>query len=93
MSQNILVLIRSDIKALDEKVTDLQQQVDDVKTSLPDNLSEKLDAQAQALDTITSTVNDIHDTLNPEIPDLPLVPGLLASNFKKSSSSTSANKK
>nr|WUR10829.1 p10 [Calliteara abietis nucleopolyhedrovirus] len=75
MSQNILLLIRSDIKALDDKITSVQQQLDDVKANLPDTteLNEKLDSQAQALDTISTTVNDIHNTLNPEIPDVPIL--------------------
>ncbi|QYC92780.1 P10 [Trabala vishnou gigantina nucleopolyhedrovirus] len=74
MSQNILLLIRADIKALDDKVTALQQSVDDVKANLPDvtEINEKLDAQTQALDAISTTVSEINNTLNPDIPDLPL---------------------
>ncbi|ABI35703.1 p10 [Ectropis obliqua nucleopolyhedrovirus] len=76
MSQNILLVIRADIKALDDKVTALQQQVEDVRTNLPDTteLNTKLDAQAQSLDTISTTVNDIHNTLNPDLPEIPILP-------------------
>ncbi|AUV65405.1 P10 [Alphabaculovirus myunipunctae] len=75
MSQNILLLIRSDIKALDDKVSALQTQVDDVRTNLPDTteLNNKLDAQATSLETIISQVNNINDVLNPEIPDVPVL--------------------
>ncbi|ABY65747.1 p10 [Orgyia leucostigma nucleopolyhedrovirus] len=83
MSQNILLLIRADIKALDDKVTALQQTVEDVRTNLPDvtELNEKLDAQTQSLDTISTTVQEIHDTLNPTLPEIPEidVPGLTKS--------------
>lgn len=76
MSQNILLLIRADIKAVDEKVDALQQAVNDVSANLPDTseLSAKLDAQATTLDTIVNQVNNINDVLNPEIPDLPEIP-------------------
>ncbi|QNV47847.1 fibrous body protein [Alphabaculovirus altersperidaniae] len=76
MSQNILLLIRSDIKAVDEKVDVLQQSIDDVKSNLPDTseLSAKLDAQATTLDTIVSQVNNINDILNPDLPEVPEVP-------------------
>jgi hypothetical protein len=73
MSQNILLLIRADIKAVDEKVDALQQSVNDVSANLPDTseLSAKLDAQANTLDTIVSQVNNINDVLNPDIPEVP----------------------
>ncbi|ACI47502.1 P10 [Spodoptera litura nucleopolyhedrovirus II] len=76
MSQNILLLIRADIKAVDEKVDALQQSVNDVSANLPDTseLSAKLDAQANTLDTIVSQVNNINDVLNPDIPELPEIP-------------------
>ncbi|AAM95144.1 p10 [Helicoverpa armigera multiple nucleopolyhedrovirus] len=72
--QNILLLIRADIKALDDKVTSLQGQVDDVRTNLPDvtEINSKLDGQATTLDSISNSVNIINDILNPEIPDVPL---------------------
>nr|AEU04750.1 P10 [Spodoptera litura MNPV X17] len=75
MSQNILLLIRSDIKAVDAKVDALQQSVDDVKANIPDtsDLSAKLDAQATTLDTIVSQVNNINDVWNPDI-EVPEVP-------------------
>ncbi|AXU41726.1 P10 [Spodoptera eridania nucleopolyhedrovirus] len=78
MSQNILLLIRADIKAVDEKVDALQQSVNDVSANLPDTseLSAKLDAQATSLETIISQVNNINDVLNPELPEIPDVPGL-----------------
>jgi Nucleopolyhedrovirus P10 protein len=76
MSQNILLLIRADIKALDDKVTALQAQVDDVRANIPDttDLNAKLDAQATQLDSISNSVNIINDILNPDIPEL--VPGV-----------------
>ncbi|QWO71549.1 p10 [Orgyia pseudotsugata single capsid nuclopolyhedrovirus] len=81
MSQNILLLIRADIKAVDDKVTALQQAVEDVRTNLPDTteLNEKLDAQTQSLNTITSTVNNINDILNPDIPEVNVPGGLTKS--------------
>lgn len=74
--QNILLLIRADIKALDDKVTSLQGQVDDVRTNLPDvtEINTKLDGQATTLDSISNSVNIINDILNPEIPEVPDVP-------------------
>lgn len=89
MSQNILLLIRSDIKDVDAKVDALQSSVDDVKANLPDTteLSNKLDAQATTLDTIVSQVNNILEVLNPEIPDLP-VP-----NLRKKTTTTTTTKK
>nr|AAC59607.1 P10 [Buzura suppressaria nucleopolyhedrovirus] len=85
MSQNILLVIRSDIKALDTKVTalqqqvtDVQQQITDVQSNLPDitELNDKLDAQSATLTNLQTIVEAISDILNPEIPDLPDVPGL-----------------
>ncbi|WBB27253.1 P10 [Mythimna sequax nucleopolyhedrovirus] len=74
--QNILLLIRADIKALDDKVTSLQSQVDDVRTNLPDvsEINSKLDGQATTLDSISNQVSIINDILNPEIPEVPDVP-------------------
>ena len=66
MSQNILVLIRQDIKELDDKVGTIQTAVDDIKANLPDvsAISDKLDAHATQLDSISTTVNNINDALN-----------------------------
>jgi hypothetical protein len=66
MSQNILVLIRQDIKELDDKVGAIQTAVDDIKANLPDvsAISDKLDAHASQLDSISTTVNNINDALN-----------------------------
>ncbi|CDG72471.1 p10 (Ac137) [Spodoptera exigua multiple nucleopolyhedrovirus] len=91
MSQNILLLIRADIKAVDEKVDALQQAVNDVSANLPDTseLSAKLDAQATTLDTIVTQVNNINDVLNPDLPDLPDVPG----NLQKQQQQKKSNKK
>lgn len=79
MSQNIFLLIRSDIKALDAKVDSLQAAIEDVRANLPDvsELSAQLEAQSATLDTIVTQVNNINDILNPEIPppdeDVPVV--------------------
>jgi len=66
MSQNILVLIRQDIKELDDKVSALQTTEDDIRANLPDvsAISDKLDAHAAQLDSISTTVNNINDSLN-----------------------------
>ncbi|QEI03491.1 P10 [Spodoptera cosmioides nucleopolyhedrovirus] len=87
MSQNILLLIRADIKAVDEKVDALQQSVNDVSANLPDTseLSAKLDAQATSLETIINQVNNINDVLNPELPEIPEVPGGLQKQQQKKS--------
>lgn len=76
MSQNILLLIRADIKDLDTKVDTLQAAVEDVRANLPDvaELSDKLDAQSNTLANLQATIDNINDTLNPEIPDLPDLP-------------------
>lgn len=75
MSQNIFLLIRGDIKALDTKVDAVQAAIEDVRANLPDvtEINNKLDAQATTLDTIITQVNNITDILNPELPDLPEV--------------------
>ncbi|AAF33659.1 ORF130 p10 [Spodoptera exigua multiple nucleopolyhedrovirus] len=88
MSQNILLLIRADIKAVDEKVDALQQAVNDVSANLPDTseLSAKLDAQATTLDTIVTQVNNINDVLNPDLPDVP-------GNLQKQQQQKKSNKK
>ncbi|AIZ48697.1 p10 [Agrotis segetum nucleopolyhedrovirus B] len=76
MSQNIFLLIRSDIAAVSSRVNALQAAIEDVRTNLPDvtELNTKLDAQAVTLDTIIGQVNNIIDVLNPELPDVPEEP-------------------
>ncbi|QAT90416.1 P10 [Spodoptera exempta nucleopolyhedrovirus] len=74
MSQNIFLLIRSDIKAINDKVDALSASLEDVKNNLPDvtELSTKLDGQTTTLETIVNQINSITDILNPDIPDLPV---------------------
>ncbi|ACI28851.1 P10 [Agrotis ipsilon multiple nucleopolyhedrovirus] len=74
MSQNIFLLIRSDIAAVTSRVDALQAAIEDVRTNLPDvtDLNTKLDAQAVTLDSIIGQVNNILEVLNPEIPDVPV---------------------
>jgi Nucleopolyhedrovirus P10 protein len=76
MSQNILLLIRSDIKEVDTKVTALQGAVADIQGNLPDvtEINDKLDAQTTALATLQAAVDAINAILNPDLPDLPNVP-------------------
>ncbi|UJZ88969.1 p10 [Erannis ankeraria nucleopolyhedrovirus] len=76
MSQNILVLIRNDVKEVDTKVTALQTAVADIQSNLPDvtEINDKLDAQTTALATLQTAVEAITAILNPDLPDLPNVP-------------------
>ncbi|AIU41248.1 p10 [Sucra jujuba nucleopolyhedrovirus] len=72
-SQNILLVIREDVKELDTKVTALQTQLTELQSNVPDitNIEEKLDAQTTILTTLQSTIDAIQDILSPVIPDLP----------------------
>ncbi|ADD73746.1 ORF37 [Lymantria xylina nucleopolyhedrovirus] len=72
MSQNILLVIRADIKALSDKVDAVQQEVQDLATNMPDvgALTGKIDAQTSALTTVQSVLDKIEAVLNPEIPSL-----------------------
>ncbi|UOQ18816.1 P10 [Olene mendosa nucleopolyhedrovirus] len=72
MSQNILLVIRADIKALSDKVDAVQQEVQDLAANMPDvgALNGKIDAQTSALTTVQSTLDKIEAVLNPEIPSL-----------------------
>ncbi|QEI03644.1 P10 [Rachiplusia nu nucleopolyhedrovirus] len=84
MSQNILLLIRSDIKDLDAKVDTLQTAIEDVRANLPDvaELTDKIDAQITTLSNLQTVIDRIDETLNPEIPDVPDVP-TVRNNKKK----------
>nr|ADE80910.1 P10 [Spodoptera litura nucleopolyhedrovirus] len=88
MCQNILLVIRQDIKNLSDQVTALQGAVDDVRANLPDvtEINDKLDAQNAQLvsleasneaistlvQSLSEAVQNITDILTPDIPDLPI---------------------
>ncbi|QED40545.1 P10 [Chrysodeixis includens nucleopolyhedrovirus] len=84
MSQNILLLIRADIKDLDAKVDAVQAAVEDVRANLPDvaELNDKLDAQAVSLANLQTVVDNIDATLNPDIPEIPEIPVVNKKKFK-----------
>lgn len=71
MSQNILLLIRADIKAVDDKVTALQTTVAEISSNLPDvtEITELLETQSATLAGIQATVDNINTVLNPELPE------------------------